>query len=148
MADLMVLREQAARELEDRYNANRKPVSEASRFRLVLPRRYTEDQAAEILQEDVTSLKRWRRAGHLPYIAIGEKNVRYLGMHLCDIQLFGNDARGIWDGADIPSESSASETSTSPSLPAPPRGTSAGSTERLDTSGVSALAQRILKPPR
>lgn len=56
---------------------------------ITLFKQYSEPQAAHILQTDRSTLKRWRRAARVPYIKMGPRKVRYLGIHIVDMLLKG-----------------------------------------------------------
>lgn len=57
---------------------------------------YSEDTAAYLLNISVSTLKRWRSEGYVPYRRIGKRRVGYLGMQVIDIHLFGNEAFAMW----------------------------------------------------
>jgi hypothetical protein len=62
----------------------------ARQYGLKLYAQYTEEQAAlEFLSVDVSTLKRWRRAGLTGYVKFGRRGVRYLGLHIADLLAFG-----------------------------------------------------------
>lgn len=50
-----------------------------------LYRQYGEEQAAHILDVDHSTLKRWRAGGLTPYIRLGPRKIRYLGIHIADL---------------------------------------------------------------
>ena len=54
-----------------------------------LYREYGEEQAASFIGCDLTTLKRWRRAGKVKAVVKGERHIRYLGFQIADILLFG-----------------------------------------------------------
>ena len=57
----------------------------AKEYGFALYRQYGEEQAAHILNIDLSTLKRWRTEGLTPYIAMGPRKIRYLGIHLADM---------------------------------------------------------------
>jgi len=65
-------------------------VAIAKEYGFALYRRYSEPQAAAYLGVDLTTLKRWRRAGKTPAVNMGERQVRYLGIHIADMMLWGD----------------------------------------------------------
>ena len=65
--------------------AMREKVAEANGFSLY--KQYGEEQAAHFLQVDISTLKRLRREGKVPYVNLGERLVRYLGLHIADMIL-------------------------------------------------------------
>ncbi|WAP69018.1 hypothetical protein [Jiella pelagia] len=126
-------------------------AAEISRMRdlkepLALYREYGEKEAVFLLGQDESSVKRWRRAGLIPYRPLGEKGVRYLGLQICDIYLFGNRAAELWGGTQ--SENSNSENTGSEERETVPHGSGAGSTKTPDKSDALRLAQQTLKKPR
>ncbi|MGO6851575.1 hypothetical protein AB9F35_14795 [Rhizobium leguminosarum] len=69
----------------------------AKEYGIALFRAYSEPEAAFFLQRDVSTLKRMRRAGKVPYTALGERQIRYLGIHIVDLILKGDKWRDISD---------------------------------------------------
>lgn len=65
----------------------------AKEYGFVLYRHYSEPQAAHYLGVDLTTLKRWRRDGRTPAINLGERQIRYLGIHIADMLLWGDKWR-------------------------------------------------------
>lgn len=61
----------------------------AREYGIALYRHYGEEQAAHILSVDRSTLKRWRADGLTPYVAMGPRKVRYLGLHIADILVKG-----------------------------------------------------------
>ena len=59
----------------------------AKEYGFALYRQYSEAEAAHFLQVDVSTLKRWRRAGKVPFVNYGERKVRYLGYMVADMML-------------------------------------------------------------
>ena len=59
---------------------------------ITLYRSYGEEQAAASLGIDVSTLKKWRRDGKVPFVNMGQRKVRYLGFMVCDVLL------GLFDG--------------------------------------------------
>lgn len=62
----------------------------AKEYGITLFRRYSEPEAAHFLKLDVSTLKRMRRTGKTPYVALGERQIRYLGIHIVDLIAWGN----------------------------------------------------------
>lgn len=67
----------------------REKIAEANGF--VLYKQYAEPQAAHILGLDLSTLKRKRRAGKIIATPMGERKIRYLGIHIADAFLKGID---------------------------------------------------------
>lgn len=74
-----------------------------------LYRQYKERAAASLLvspderqerSSDVSTLKRKRRAGKIPYVPLGDGSVAYLGIMLCDYIAFGERSVLLWGGGD------------------------------------------------
>ncbi|RVD58839.1 DNA-binding protein [Mesorhizobium sp. M2D.F.Ca.ET.223.01.1.1] len=63
----------------------------AKEYGFALYRRYSEKQAAHLLGIDLTTLKRWRRAGKTPYVNLGPRKKQYLGTHIADMMIKGAD---------------------------------------------------------
>ena len=70
-------------------------------------RQYTERAAAALLvplderqtsKGDVSTLKRKRRAGKIPFVPLGDGSIAYLGMMLCDYIAFGERSVLLWGG--------------------------------------------------
>jgi hypothetical protein len=59
----------------------------AREYGFALYRQYGEEQCAHYLDVDLSTLKRWRREGRTPYVNLGERKVRYLGIHIADMLL-------------------------------------------------------------
>jgi hypothetical protein len=101
-------------------------------------RQYAEAEAAHYLRVDVSTLKRWRRAGKTPARNLGERQVRYLGLDIVDMIIFGDKWR------DTRNESSKSESTGSPSAPEAPHGAAHGSTPRNGKPDAFLLARTTL----
>lgn len=56
---------------------------------LSLYRQYGEAEAAHFLRIDISTLRRWRRKGLTPFINMGERQIRYLGIHIADMLIAG-----------------------------------------------------------
>lgn len=69
----------------------REKVAAANGFTLY--KQYGESEAAHFLQVDVSTLKRWRREGKVPYVNLGERHVRYLGIMIADCMLGVHNAK-------------------------------------------------------
>lgn len=61
----------------------------AKEYGFSLPRNYCEKYTASILDVDLSTLKRWRRAGKTPFINMGERHIRYRGYDIADMLLNG-----------------------------------------------------------
>jgi predicted site-specific integrase-resolvase len=59
----------------------------AAELKIALYRQYNEPQAAAFIGIDLSTLKRWRREGKVPYLQMSERKVRFLGIHIVDIIL-------------------------------------------------------------
>lgn len=57
----------------------------AQEYGFKLYRQYGEEQAAAYLEVDPSTMKRWRREGRTPYINLGTRKIRYLGIHIADM---------------------------------------------------------------
>ena len=62
----------------------------AKEYGFALYRRYSEPEAAHFLGVDLSTLKRWRRAGKTAFVNMGERKVRYLGIHIADMMIKGD----------------------------------------------------------
>jgi hypothetical protein len=69
----------------EELEALREKVAVANGFALY--RQYGESECAHFLKIDVTTLKRLRRDGKVPYVNLGERQVRYLGIFIADMML-------------------------------------------------------------
>lgn len=56
---------------------------------IALYRQYGEAEAAHFLRIDISTLRRWRRKGLTPAINMGERQIRYLGIHIADLLIAG-----------------------------------------------------------
>lgn len=72
----------------------------AEEYGIALYRQYGEDQAAAFLKIDVSTLKRWRRAKKVDYVAMGDRGVRYMGYTIADILMGG--AKKPLEGSGAP----------------------------------------------
>ncbi|QCL85680.1 hypothetical protein CFBP5875_04780 [Agrobacterium pusense] len=50
---------------------------------------YPEAKVAAMLRKDHSTLKRWRRKGLVPYIALGGRDIRYFGYQIADMLMKG-----------------------------------------------------------
>lgn len=64
----------------------------AVEYGIAMYRQYNEDAAAHFLGVDVSTMKRRRRKGLVPFVPMGERSVKYLGYQICDMILFGTGA--------------------------------------------------------
>lgn len=71
--------------MDDGWESMREKV--AQEYGFALYRQYGEAQAAHIIGVDLSTLKRRRTSGKVPHVRMGERQVRYLGIHLADILL-------------------------------------------------------------
>jgi hypothetical protein len=85
----------------DEHEMRREKVAFEVGFKLYLP--YAEKEAAALIRRDVSTLKRWRRAGKVRFVPSGDGGVRYMGFHIADMILLGT---GPWP--DEPSRNSPS----------------------------------------
>lgn len=72
-------------------------------------REYSEPEAAAFLGVNLKTLKEMRYAKRVASTSLGPRHVRYLGLHICDLILFGDK----WQS--MQSENSRSESIGSPS---------------------------------
>lgn len=121
----------------DELQAMREGVAKEYGFSLY--RRYSEPEAAHFLSVDVSTLKRWRRAGKTPAVNMGERQVRYLGLHIADMMIKGAEWQSI---SDVPSKSGPTG---SPSAPEAPPTTAHGSTAKPTKPDVHRLAQTTFR---
>ena len=61
----------------------------AKEYGFTLFRQYGEEQVAHYIGKDLSTLKRWRRKGLVPFVNMGERGVRYLGIHVADMLIKG-----------------------------------------------------------
>lgn len=113
----------------------------AKEYGIALFRQYGEAEAAHFLGMDVSTLKRHRRAGNTPAVNMGERKVRYLGIDIVDLILFGDKWR------DTRSEISKSANTGSPKSQEAPPTAGHGSTERHVKPDAFHLARTILAKP-
>ena len=107
-----------------------------------LYKRFTEAEAADILDVSVPTLRRIRDRGEIAYIRVSQRSIRYFGLHLCEYFLSKVEAVICQETSN--SDSSAAMPG-SQSNPAAPHGTS----QKLSGEDALASAQRILgKPPK
>lgn len=111
----------------------------AAEYGISLFKRYSEAEAANFLQIDHTTLKKMRRAGKVPYVALGERLIRYLGIDIVDLILFGDKWRDIKDA------SSKSDSIGFPNGKVAPLGTGHG--RKPVEPDVFPLAQTIFQKP-
>lgn len=111
----------------------------AGEYKIALYRQYGEAEAAHFLQVDLSTLKRWRREGKVPYINMAERKVRYLGVHIVDLLIKGS----AW--ADTPNANANTGNTGSGSGQAPQHTTAAG--WKAEPSAALRLAQQTLKKP-
>jgi predicted site-specific integrase-resolvase len=71
----------------DKDDPLREAVAKAHGFKLY--DQYNEANVAAIIKKDHTTLKRWRRAGKVPFVALGERDVRYFGYQIADMLIKG-----------------------------------------------------------
>lgn len=67
----------------------------AKEYGIRMFRRYSEPETAHFLQIDLSTLKRMRRAGKVLYTALGERQIRYLGIHIIDLIIRGERWRDV-----------------------------------------------------
>lgn len=61
----------------------------AKEYGFALYRQYGEAEAAHYLKVDQSTLKRWRRKGLTSFVNMGERQIRYLGIHIADMLIKG-----------------------------------------------------------
>ena len=61
----------------------------ATEYGIQLYKRYSEPEAAHFIGIDLTKLKQMRRDGKTPYVSLGPRSIRYLGIHIVDLIAFG-----------------------------------------------------------
>jgi hypothetical protein len=71
--------------MDEEHQFMREKVAEEYGFSLY--RLYGEAQAAHYLGVDLSTLKRRRNKGQVPHVRLGERQVRYLGLHVADMIL-------------------------------------------------------------
>lgn len=121
----------------DEHEMRREKVALEVGFKLYLP--YAEKVAAALIRRDLSTLKRWRRAGKVRYVPLGDGGVHYMGFHIADMILLGT---GPWPDDTAPANSN-SETTGSTSETAPQPGTGAGA--KVDAQSALRLARQTLK---
>ena len=109
-----------------------------------LYKRFTEAEAAGILQVSVHTLRRIRETGQIAYIRVSERHIRYFGLHLCEY-ILSKVERVICP--DTTSSDSKSATTGSQNNLAAPRGAGRGTTPKPSKQDALASARRILKKP-
>lgn len=132
----------------------------ADEYRIALFRHYREQDAAKFWDVDISTVKRWRREGRIPFIAMPNGGIKYLGLQIVDVLLLGS--RALQGYTDDPSgnepETSTAWRSTnvgpsnvgsgiSASVGTHQLGTEHDTTLPLDEPNVSASAQltRLLR---
>lgn len=117
-------------------------VEMAREMEIPLYRRYSESQAAQLLDISPATLKRIRTGGKIPYIRVSERKLAYFGFQLLEYLL---------ENVSSPStrtEPSKSATTGSPDEEIAAPGVEPGSTKQLDKQSALASARRILKKPK
>lgn len=109
-----------------------------------LYKRFTEAEAADILQVSAHTLRRIREAGEIAYIRVSERHIRYFGLHLCEYILSKVETVIC---PDTTNSDSSSATTGSPSNPAALHGAAPGTIPKLSKQDELASAQRILNKP-
>lgn len=74
-----------ARYERSELEAMREKVAAANNFSLY--KQYNEETAAHLLGCDLSTLKRWRREGIVPFVRYSPRKVRYLGVFIADLML-------------------------------------------------------------
>jgi hypothetical protein len=111
---------------------------------IALYKRFTEAEAAGILQVSTQTLRRIRETGEIAYIRVSERNIRYFGLHLCEYILSKVETVIC---PDTTNSDSSSEITGSPSNPAAQHGAAPGTTQKLSKQDALASARRILNKP-
>lgn len=109
---------------------------------ITLYKQYSEPQAAHFLDVDLSTLKRWRRAGMVPFVNMGQRQLRYFGFMVCDIMILGADKC-----LNTPVGNSNLENGGLVKTENPPLGSAHGMTKEPVKLDVQALGQRITKKP-
>ncbi|MET4294691.1 hypothetical protein ABIB06_006524 [Bradyrhizobium sp. LB8.2] len=124
------------------HDKMRDNIALANGFQLYLF--YSEKETAGFLKRDVSTLKRWRRAGMFKNkfpTKSGEDGVRYLGFNIADLIIYGT---GKWPNEPDESLSSSGPTGSGKGGEALP-GIAAG--EKGAGPSASLSARRILRKP-
>ena len=111
----------------------------AKELGIALYKAYGEQEAAHFLGLDLTTLKRMRRDGKTPYVALSERKIRYLGIHICDLYAYGEK----WP--NIVGENSKSGNTGLVSEKEARLGTEQVTTRKLDAQTALALTRMITK---
>lgn len=69
--------------------AERMREAVAKEYGFALYRQYGEEEAAHFLRKDLSTLKRWRRDGLVPFINMGRRQIRYFGYQIADMLVKG-----------------------------------------------------------
>lgn len=105
---------------------------------IALYKRFTEAEAADILDVSAPTLRRIRERGEIAYIRVSERRIRYFGLHLCEY-ILSKVERAICQ--ETPSSESESKTSGAQAKPM--------TAQKLSGDDALAAAQRILgKSPK
>ena len=117
----------------------------ADRHGIDLHRQCREREAAKLLvppeerregSADVSTLKRKRRAGKIPFVPRGAGSVAYLGMMLCDFIAFGERSVLLWGGGDEGGGEGTDDPTSPTDGPAPP-GRDGGGRDAMEAAGGS-----------
>ena len=75
----------------------------AAEYKIIPYRQYGEKQAAEFWDVDVSTAKRWRREGLVPFIEMPNRGIKYFGFQIIDVLIFGKEAQKGHGGGGSPS---------------------------------------------
>lgn len=110
-----------------------------------LYRRYSEKDAAQLLDVSVPTLKRLRANGKIAYLRVSQRKIAFFGYQILEHLLNSVEMATCPNTAR---ESSNSATTGSQSKPEAMRGAGRGLTQKLDKQDALASAQRILGKPK
>jgi len=109
---------------------------------IALYRRFDETETAAHLDVSLSTMKRLREAGHIAYIRVSERTVRYFGFQILEYLLNSVERQRC---LDTPRDNSNSGSTISRSKPDPQPGAEPTLTKTPGKLGALASAQRILK---
>jgi len=114
----------------------------ATEENIPLYKRFTEAEAADILDVSVPTLRRIRERGEIAYIRVSERRIRYFGLHLCEYFLSKVETVICQETSSSDSKSAMPRSQSSPAAPH-------GASQKMSGEDALASAQRILgKPPK
>jgi hypothetical protein len=113
----------------------------AAEYNISLLRQYREREAAAFWNVDVSTAKRWRREGLVPFIEMPHGTIKYFGFQIVDVLILGKHA--IAGGVTCPSTpvaASSVESGTCASEATHPPGTEPDTTQERGERSASASA--------